>query len=41
MKKILNELSKYILEGNVKKNGTIMVDTLQDDEFVFFNKEEQ
>ncbi|MBO4644964.1 MAG: ATP-dependent chaperone ClpB [Bacteroidales bacterium] len=40
-KKILNELSKYILEGNVKKNGTIMVDTLQDDEFVFFNKEEQ
>ncbi len=38
-KQILNELSKYILEGNVEKKGTIMVDTLGDGKFVFFNKE--
>ncbi len=40
-KKILNELSKYILEGNIDKQGTIVIDTLEDDKFVFFNKEEK
>ena len=40
-KKILNELSKFILEGNVEKEGTIMVDSLEEGQFVFFNKEEQ
>ncbi len=39
-KKILNELSKFILEGNVEKEGTIMVDSLEEGKFVFFNKEE-
>lgn len=38
-KKILNELSKYILEGNIVENGTIMIDSLEDGKFVFFNKE--
>ena len=38
-KKILNELSKFILEGNVEKEGTIMVDSLEEGKFVFFNKE--
>ena len=40
-KKILNELSKFILEGNVEKEGTIMVDSLEDGKFVFFNKREE
>ena len=40
-KKILNELSKFILEGNVEKEGTIMVDSLEDGKFVFFNKKEE
>ena len=40
-KKILNELSKFILEGNVEKEGTIMVDSLEEGKFVFFNKEEK
>ncbi len=40
-KKILNELSKFILEGNVEKEGTIMVDSLEDGKFVFFNKNEE
>ena len=39
-KKILNELSKFILEGNVKKEGTIVVDSVEDGNFIFFNKEE-
>src|SRR5574344_1847038 len=34
-KKILNELSKYILEGNIDKQGTIVIDTLEDDKFVY------
>lgn len=36
---ILNELSKYILSGNVERQGTIMVDSLEDGKFVFFNKD--
>ena len=40
-KKILNELSKFILEGNVEKEGTIMVDSLEEGKFVFFNKKEK
>ena len=39
-KKILNELSKFILEGNVKKEGTIVVDSVEDGNFIFLNKEE-
>ncbi len=38
-KRILNELSKFILEGNVKKDGVIMVDSVEEGKFVFFNKE--
>lgn len=38
-KRILNELSKYILQGNVKKEGTVIVDSLEDGQFVFYNKE--
>lgn len=38
-KKVLNELSKFILEDNVKKEGVIMVDSIEDGQFVFFNKE--
>ena len=36
---VLNELSKFILEGNVQKDGIITVDSLDDGQFVFFNKE--
>ena len=36
---VLNELSKFILEGNVQKDGVITVDSLDDGQFVFFNKE--
>ncbi len=36
---ILNELSKYILSGNVERQGTIIVDSLEDGKFVFFNKD--
>ncbi|MCQ2279451.1 MAG: ATP-dependent chaperone ClpB [Bacteroidales bacterium] len=38
-KRILNELSKYILQGNVKKEGVVIVDSLEDGQFVFYNKE--
>lgn len=38
-KKILNELSKFILEGNVEKQGVIVADSIEDGTFVFFNKE--
>lgn len=38
-KKILNELSKYILSGNIDKEGTIVIDTLEDGKFIFYNKE--
>ncbi len=38
---VLNELSKFILEGNVQKDGTITVDSLDDGQFVFFNKEKK
>ncbi len=37
-KKILNELSKIILEGKVKQDGTIMIDSLEEGKFAFFNK---
>ena len=37
-KKILNELSKIILEGKVSQDGTIMIDSLEDGKFAFFNK---
>ena len=37
-KKILNELSKIILEGKVSQNGTIMIDSLEEGKFAFFNK---
>ncbi|MBO4482002.1 MAG: AAA family ATPase, partial [Bacteroidales bacterium] len=37
-KRILNELSKIILEGKVSQNGTIMIDSLEDGKFAFFNK---
>lgn len=40
-KKILNELSKYILEGNINDSGTIMVDSLEEGKFVFYNKDEK
>ena len=40
-KQILNELSKYILEGNVDKQDIIMVDSLEDGKFVFYNKKQQ
>src|SRR5574344_2540396 len=40
-KKILNELSKYILEENINKEGTIVIDSLEDGKFVFFNKENE
>ena len=35
---VLNELSKFILEGNVQKDGIITVDSLDDGQFVFYNK---
>ena len=38
---VLNELSKFILEGNVQKDGIITVDSLDDGQFVFFNKEKK
>ena len=38
---VLNELSKFILEGNVQKDGVITVDSLDDGQFVFFNKEKK
>ncbi|MBR4217612.1 MAG: ATP-dependent chaperone ClpB [Bacteroidales bacterium] len=37
-KKILNELSKIILEGKVNQDGTIMIDSLEEGKFAFFNK---
>ena len=37
-KKILNELSKIILEGKVSQDGTIMIDSLEEGKFAFFNK---
>jgi ATP-dependent Clp protease ATP-binding subunit ClpB len=37
-KKILNELSKIILGGTLKTDETIMVDSLEEGKFVFFNK---
>ena len=40
-KKILNELSKIILGGTLKTDETIMVDSLEEGEFAFFNKKEE
>lgn len=37
-KKVLNELSKMILAGNITKNKVIVIDVI-DDSFVFLNKE--
>jgi len=37
-KKILNELSKIILEGAIIQGNTIMIDSLEDGKFIFFNK---
>lgn len=37
-KKILNELSKIILEGAVIQGNAIMIDSLEDGKFIFFNK---
>ncbi len=37
-KKILNEISKIILEDSMNKDRTIMVDTLEENKFAFFNK---
>jgi len=37
-KKILNELSKIILEGTIIQGNTIMIDSLEDGKFIFFNK---
>lgn len=38
-KKILNELSKIILGGTLNTNEVIMVDSLEEGKFSFFNKE--
>ena len=38
-KHILNELSKIILEGSLNSSETIMIDSLEDGKFAFFNKE--
>ncbi len=40
-KKILNELSKIILGGTLKTDETIMVDSLEEGKFAFFNKKEE
>ena len=40
-KKILNELSKILLAGTLKENETIVIDSLEDGKFVFFNKEKE
>ncbi len=40
-KKILNELSKIILGGTLKTDETIMVDSLEEGKFSFFNKKEE
>ena len=37
-KKILNELSKIILDGKVDKDSTITVDSLEDGKFIFLNQ---
>lgn len=37
-KKILNEISKIILEGSMKDERTIVVDSLEENKFAFFNK---
>ena len=37
-KKILNEISKIILEDSMNKDRTIVVDTLEENNFAFFNK---
>ncbi|HHU46862.1 MAG TPA: ATP-dependent chaperone ClpB [Bacteroidales bacterium] len=37
-KKILNELSKIILDGKVEKDSTITVDSLEDGKFIFLNQ---
>ena len=38
-KKILNELSKIILGGTLNTDEVIMVDSLEEGKFSFFNKE--
>ncbi len=38
-KHILNELSKIILEGSLNSSETIVIDSLEDGKFAFFNKE--
>ena len=40
-KKILNELSKIILGGTLKTDEIIMVDSLEEGKFAFFNKKEE
>jgi len=37
-KQILNEISKIILEDSMNKDRTIVVDTLEENKFAFFNK---
>jgi len=37
-KQILNEISKIILEDSLNKDRTIVVDTLEENKFAFFNK---
>ena len=36
-KEILNELSKIILQGSLKKDEIIKVDSFEDGKFAFFN----
>ena len=40
-KEILNELSKIILKGNIKKDDVIVVDSFEENKFAFFNKEDK
>ena len=37
-KEILNELSKIILAGKIGPEGTIVVDSVEDGKFVFYQK---
>ncbi len=37
-KKVMNELSKMILSDNIGPGDTIMVDSIEDDKFVFYKK---
>ena len=39
-KKILNELSKILLAGTLNQEKAIVIDSLEDGKFVFFNKEQ-